>query len=151
MQSNAAKAVVAIGSIAAIVILFLVLSGGDDEGESPQPVQATQATTTEADSPAGNESAEPAKPPKPEFETIVVEGGEPRGGVAKLSYTKGDTVRLEIRSDIDEHVHVHGYDLFEDVPAGGKAKFSFAADIDGVFEIELEDSAVELAQLTVKP
>lgn len=151
MQSNAAKAIVAIGSLAAIAILFFVFSGGDDSGESPQTVEATEATTTGTDSPGSANQAEPSKPPKPEFETIVVEGGEPKGGVADLSYTKGDRVRLEVKSDIAEHVHVHGYDLFEDVPAGGKARFSFDADIDGVFEIELEDSAVEIAQLTVRP
>ena len=39
----------------------------------------------------------------------------------------------------------------EDIAAGGKARFSFDADIDGVFEIELEDSGVQLAELRVKP
>jgi hypothetical protein len=153
MQSNAAKTIVAIGSLAAIVILFVVFSGGDDGDESTQAAQATEATTTDATTTGADSSGttEPAEPPKPEFETIVVEGGEPKGGVAKLAYTKGDRVRLEVRSDIAEHVHVHGYDLFEDVPAGGKAKLSFDADIDGVFEVELEDSAVQIAQLTVKP
>lgn len=149
MQSNAVRALVAIGSIAAIVVLFVVLSGGDDDSDSEQAAVTT--TTTIEPSDAESEPAEEEEKPEPAIDLIVVRGGEPKGGIQELTYSKGDRVRLEVESDVDEHVHVHGYDLFEDVAAGGTAKFSFPADIDGVFEIELEDSGVQLAQLTVKP
>jgi pyruvate/2-oxoglutarate dehydrogenase complex dihydrolipoamide acyltransferase (E2) component len=153
MQSNAVRALVAIGSVAAIVVLFVVLSDGDDDDSgSEQAAATTTATTSE---PAGattdSEPAEKEEKREPAVDRIVVKGGEPKGGVQELTYVKGDRVRIEVSSDVDEHVHVHGYDLFEDVSAGGKAKFSFRADIDGVFEIELEDSGVQLAQLAVKP
>lgn len=148
MQSNGARALVALGSIAAIVVLLIVFAGGDDESE---PVAQGTTTTTTDNAGGGASTQKPDKPPKPEFTTIVVKDGQPVDGVAELNYSKGDEVLLEVRSDIAEHVHVHGYDLFEDVPAGGKAKFKFDASIDGVFEIELEDSAVQIAQLTVKP
>ena len=51
-------------------------------------------------------------------------------------------------SDVADEIHVHGYDLKKDVPAGGSVRFSFPASIEGVFEIELEgrkptDRAVE--------
>lgn len=159
MQSNGARALVALGSVALIVVLFVVLSsGGEDSGggeAEPAAQTGVGAETTPAEaSGQGGEGEKPAKekqPEEPAVDTIVVVGGEPKGGIQKLNYGKGERVRLEVRSDIDEHVHVHGYDLFEDVAAGGKAKFSFPADIDGVFEIELEDSGIQLAQLTVKP
>lgn len=153
MQSNGARVLVALGSIAVIVVLLIVFAGGDDEGETTTAAETT--TTANADDASGGAS-EPVKPEKPkpegpEFETIVVEGGEPKGGVRDLTYSKGEMVRLEVRSDVAENIHVHGYDVSKDVAAGGKARLSFPADIDGVFEIELENSAVELAQLTVKP
>lgn len=150
MQSNAFRALVAIGSIAAIVVMFVVLSG-DDDSDSEQAVTTITTAAEPGGTGTGGEPAGKEKKPKPTVDRIVVKGGEPEGGVQKLTYPKGDRVRIEVSSDVDEHVHIHGYDLFEDVPAGGKAKFSFPADIDGVFEIELEDSGVQLAQLTVEP
>ena len=40
---------------------------------------------------------------------------------------------------------MHGYDIFKDVEAGGSVKFNFKADIEGVFEIELEGTHTQIA------
>ena len=63
----------------------------------------------------------------------------------------GDEVRFEVQSDIAEHVHVHGYDVIQDVEPGKPVVFAFPAEIEGVFEVELEDSATQIAELTVNP
>ena len=52
---------------------------------------------------------------------------------------------------MDEEVHLHGYDVAMDVAAGGKVEFDVPATIDGVFEVELEDRVVPLAEITVTP
>jgi hypothetical protein len=54
-------------------------------------------------------------------------------------------------SDVEDEVHVHGYDVSKEVAAGGTAKFSFPAEITGVFEVELEQTAVPIANLQVNP
>lgn len=158
MQSNAMRAVVAVGSIAAIVVLFVVLSGGDDGGSGGSEVaQTTTTTTKEATSSGGGAAggdkakAKANKPAEPDFTEIEIEGGQVKGGVKDLSYDKGEEVRLAVDSDIPEEVHVHGYDITKDLKPGKTTKVDFAADIDGVFEIELEQSATQIAQLTVKP
>jgi len=56
-----------------------------------------------------------------------------------------------VRSDVADEIHVHGYDKKEDVPAGGSVRFSFPADIEGVFEVELEDRAEQIGELRVNP
>jgi hypothetical protein len=73
------------------------------------------------------------------------------GGVEELEFDKGDQVRFVVRSDVADEVHVHGYDKTEDVPAGGSVRFSFPADIEGVFEIELEGRGEPIAELRVNP
>lgn len=83
--------------------------------------------------------------------TIVVRGGEPVGGVAQLEYDAGEEVSFAVRSDVAEEVHVHGYDISERVPAGGTARISFPADIEGIFEVELEELGVPIAELQVNP
>jgi hypothetical protein len=83
--------------------------------------------------------------------TILIRDGEPVGGVAELEYSAGDDVRFEVSSDVADEVHVHGYDLMEDVPAGGAVSFDFPAEIEGIFEVELEGLKTKIAELTVNP
>ena len=54
-----------------------------------------------------------------------------------------------VTSDTAEEIHVHGYDVLHSVAVGQPLHFSFAAEIPGVFEVELEGSGRLLLQLTV--
>jgi len=55
--------------------------------------------------------------------------GEVVGGQARLTFEKGETARFAISSDVADEIHVHGYDVYKDVPAGGTARFAFRADM----------------------
>ncbi len=138
MRSPAARIAIAVAAIAAVVVLFIVFAGGDDNNDSSSSTTtSTSGTTTTA--------------PKPAVQAIVVSGGKPVGGVKRLSYNNGDQVRFSVQSDIADEIHVHGYDLMKDVPAGGTVSFSFPAKIEGVFEIELEGRKEQIAELRVSP
>lgn len=150
MQSRTARALVAVAALVAVVVLFVVLAGGDDDGGGETTTQAQPATGTTAPA-TGTEpepEPEPAEEPVPR---IVVEGGEPRGGVERLSFDSGERVRFVVRSDVADEVHVHGYDVSRDVPAGGSVRLGFPASIEGVFEVELEGRGVQIAELRVSP
>jgi heme/copper-type cytochrome/quinol oxidase subunit 2 len=54
-------------------------------------------------------------------------------------------------SDTADEVHVHGYDLKQDVPAGGETQLEFEATIEGRFEVELENAGTQIANLDVTP
>jgi hypothetical protein len=56
-----------------------------------------------------------------------------------------------VRSDAADEVHIHGYDLDKEVPANGSVSFSFPADIEGIFEVELHGSEKQIAELRVNP
>jgi hypothetical protein len=83
--------------------------------------------------------------------TIVVRNGEPVGGVQELEYSAGDQIRFKVESDVADEIHVHGYDLMKDVAAGGTVSFDFPAEIEGIFEIELEGRKEQIAELRVNP
>jgi Cu-Zn family superoxide dismutase len=83
--------------------------------------------------------------------TIVIENGEPVDGIAELEYSAGDEIEFTVESDVAEEIHVHGYDLNKEVPAGGSVTFSFPAEIEGIFEVEMEGQAVQIAELRVNP
>jgi heme/copper-type cytochrome/quinol oxidase subunit 2 len=128
------------------VVAVIVLGGGDDEQEAPNAgAQATATPTATEAEPDATETPTSTSTPKPQPPLVT------SGKVTKLRFKQGDTVRFRVRSDVADHVHVHGYDLFKDVTPGKTITFSFPAEITGIFEIELEDRGEEIAQLRVDP
>lgn len=88
---------------------------------------------------------------KADVPTIVIRNGEPVGGIEELEYSAGEEVRFRVESDVADEVHVHGYDLMQDVPAGGTVEFDFPAEIEGIFEAELEGRKEQILELRVNP
>jgi heme/copper-type cytochrome/quinol oxidase subunit 2 len=64
---------------------------------------------------------------------------------------EGDRVKLEITSDSPAELHVHGYDLEQEVEPGEPAELTFDATITGRFEIEDHDTETTLGELIVQP
>jgi len=83
--------------------------------------------------------------------TVVVQGAKPVGGVKDVTFKKGGTVDLTVKSDTADEVHFHGYDVHKDVAKGGSVHFRFPANIEGKFVVELEDHKQTLANVTVAP
>ena len=83
--------------------------------------------------------------------TVVVQNAQPVGGVKDVTFKKGGTVDLTVKSDTADEVHFHGYDVHKDVAKGGSVHFSFPASIEGKFIVELEDHKQTLANVTVAP
>jgi hypothetical protein len=81
---------------------------------------------------------------------VEIEDGKPVGGIQRATAKKGQNVAIVVRSDVADEVHVHGYDLKRDVPAGGTVRIAFPATIAGVFEVELEQRGLQIAELTVE-
>lgn len=156
-MGTAGRLVAILAALIVAGVLFFVLRDDGDSDSAPDQVR----TTAESAPPdagrdgAGDQAQEPDEPkPKPEppkVPTIVIEGGQPIGGVEELSYVVGERINFVVESDVTDHVHLHGYDVFMDIEAGGKVEFDVPAEIDGVFEVELEDSVVPIAEIRVEP
>jgi hypothetical protein len=142
MQSNGARAALLVVLVGVAVLLFVVLSGGDEDDGSDTATTETTATATTA-----------TVPPEPQPEVITLRNGEPVGGVKELEYTKGDQVLIEVRLDEQqEDVHIHGYDI-EKLNPSGTVTFDFPADLTGIFELEAHGPSgdVQLAEIVVNP
>jgi hypothetical protein len=124
MNSNTAKAAAGLGLVVVAVVLLIVLSGNNSDSSS----ETTKGVTT-----------------------IAIKNGKPAGGIAQLTYNKGEEVRFKVDSDVSDEVHMHGYDIMKDVKAGGSVSFDFPATIEGVFEAELEGRKEQILELTVNP
>ena len=152
-MGNGARALIGVGAIAIAIALFVVLQDSESDDDSGSPATVAQTTTTESATGKGEaeKEPEPEKPEEPEIPTIEIKGGEPVGGVAELEFDKGDQIEFFVESDVADHVHLHGYDVFQDVTPGKRIKFSVAATLDGIYEVELEDRVVPIAEITVNP
>jgi FtsP/CotA-like multicopper oxidase with cupredoxin domain len=149
-MSNTQRAVL-LGLAAVIALLAIVILPGDDDENETTATQAAQTTATQpaAETTTGTSTTETATTPAPDPEPAppLLTTGK----VTELEFEKGDTVRFRVRSSKPEEVHVHGYDLSKPVTPGKTTSFSFKANIEGIFEIELENSGVEIASLKVEP
>jgi heme/copper-type cytochrome/quinol oxidase subunit 2 len=125
MNSNTTRVVVGIAVIVVAIVLLVVLKSDD----SSKTTSNTGGKVT----------------------TIVIKHGKPVGGIADLTYNKGEQVRFKVDSDVSDEVHMHGYDIMKDVTAGGSVSFDFPATIEGVFEAELEGRKEQILELTVNP
>lgn len=132
----------------ALAALFGLAACGDSNTTDKRGARQTSGAGEKPGAQSGAGQAGKAAASMP---TIVVRGGEPLGGVQELAYSAGDAVRFRVQSDVADEIHVHGYDLMQDVAAGGTVSFSFPADIEGIFEVELEEHQTEIAELRVNP
>jgi hypothetical protein len=81
--------------------------------------------------------------------SVAYAGGQVTGTSGREEVPVGERVVLRVVSDVDEEVHVHGYDLEKPLPAGVPVDLPLTATIPGVFEVELHDSGRVLFQLRV--
>ena len=144
---------IAILAVAVVVLVggFVLTRGsGDDEPRPTEPTETVAASTTDSASTAPRETT-PAAPPSPREETIRMRGRAPVGEPRTLEFSSGETIRLRFSSDVAEEVHIHGFDEYVDVPAGGTATARFEGELEGIFEVEAHGSGELLAKLKITP
>jgi major membrane immunogen (membrane-anchored lipoprotein) len=124
--------------VVVVVAIVLIGSGGDDDDSSSTTPETTTQTTSE-------------KPAVPAVPTITIKDGKPVGGVQEIDVDKGDTIQFKVKSDADHEIHMHGYDIAKDVEAGGQVSYNVPADLEGIFEVEIEDLGEQIAELRVNP
>jgi hypothetical protein len=73
------------------------------------------------------------------------------GGLVHAKVNEGDRVEIVVDADLEEEIHLHGYDLSDDVAPGSPAQIKFRATIPGRFEVELEGHAQQIAEIEVEP
>jgi len=142
-MSPRARIGVIVGLIVVLGGLFLVLRpSGDDE---PTPGESVQTKVPVA-SPAGYRTDVSGD----HTHTLTVKDGAVTGD-RSIEVTQGTMLTLRVEADVDEEIHVHGYDLTATVTPDQPAELAFTADVTGTFEVEFEDSGLLLTEIEVTP
>lgn len=134
----------------ALLILFVLLRP-DDTTESASPTPSTPSPTTSTPSPT---TESPSPSPEPEPARTLIEVTYRNGAVqgpTRFDSTQGDRVRIVVHADVSDEVHLHGYDLSDDVTPDEPARIDFVANAAGVYGCELESSETLLFQLEIAP
>ncbi|HEV2058782.1 MAG TPA: hypothetical protein VGR11_05455 [Solirubrobacteraceae bacterium] len=155
-MSRGARIGVLVATVVVLGLAFVLLAPEADDGSNVARTPTTPPATTDDTPPATNTSAASPPPVAADhdraFETIRVAGGEPSGGIKKITVQKGQRARIEVTtSDTSDEIHLHGYDITQDLEPGSAARFSFDADAEGIFEIELHGTHTQIGELTVEP
>jgi hypothetical protein len=152
----------AVLTLAALATAATAACSGGSSGNTADtsPTDAVSSTTSEPAAPA-TDSASASSSPASSSATrspaaagrvvaITVAGGKVSPPTGRVKVAKGSTVTLQVTSDVADEIHLHGYDKSVDVEKGGTAKLTFRATLTGVFEVELENRALQLTQLQVQ-
>lgn len=89
-----------------------------------------------------------AMPGERSFELEIREDGM---NPEEVSVREGDRVTMSITADRPVEIHVHGYDLEQEVEPDGTTELSFEADLTGRFPMEDHETEAELGVLVVEP
>ena len=139
---------VAAVSVAAVLLLFVVLRPNDESDETETGTAKTTSTTRTATS--ATTATKPPLQTRTRF-TIAVREGQVIGGIRRMTFPRGARLELFVTADVADEVHLHGYDLSEDVAPGAPARVLFSATTSGRFEVELERRDLQIAEITVQP
>jgi hypothetical protein len=127
---NTKTALIGAALVVVAVVLFIVLGGDSDSSSDSSNTTAAGKVPT----------------------VVVNQQGEPVGGIADLTYKKGDRIHFKVKVPFEEEVHLHGYDVMKEVPpGGGTVTYDLPAEIEGVFEAELEGHKEQIVELKVEP
>jgi len=152
-----ARAAVGALALALGLVLGLAACGGTGStgtAASPGSPAPTGSSMTAGSGGASGAPPSTGQPPATATFTgvgvaVQVAGGKVVPPTHRVDVPIGQRVRLQVVSDVADEVHVHGYDLKQDVAPGAPATVEFVADQPGLFEVELEAAKLQLVQLEV--
>ncbi|MGI8518546.1 MAG: hypothetical protein ACR2ME_09445 [Acidimicrobiia bacterium] len=125
-----------------VAVLAALSACGTTAGSTTTTTSVTTTTTT---------VSEEATTTQGEVPLIRVEGGEKTKGLDTLSVQAGEHVVFDVIADVDDEVHVHGYDFHFAVTPGETTRVEFTAESTGIFEVELEEAVIHLVDIEVTP
>jgi FtsP/CotA-like multicopper oxidase with cupredoxin domain len=142
-------------TLAWVLMIGWVAAGcGADAGQEPSADPTTTTTNATTSTAAASTSTSEATTTTAGFAGTLIEvrvsGGKVETAERRVRVDRGERVRIQVEADVTDEVHVHGYDLKRPVGSGKPATIEFAADLPGIYEVELEGAKRKLVDLEVR-
>ena len=130
---------------ALLAALALSGCGGDEPSVATSPVPSPTAIVESPKSVASGIASDSAQ----KTISLTVAGGKVTGDTGRIAIPLGTRVRITVTSDVADEIHVHLYDLTQQVSVGQAASVEFVADKPGVVQVELEKAKLPLTRLAI--
>lgn len=124
--------------------------------QTPSTIASASALNTPAAQPATPSGlATPSVASTPSLRTlrtvrIELTNGKVSPNGARVELNRGEPFMLDITSDRDDEIHVHGFDKTIGVKAGDRVKVPMIADRTGRFEVESHHPALLIVVLQIR-
>jgi hypothetical protein len=81
--------------------------------------------------------------------SLTVAGGKVSGDTGRVKVALGTRLRITVTADVADEIHVHVYDLHQDISVNQPGSIEFVADKPGIVDVELEKSKLTLTRLQI--
>jgi hypothetical protein len=132
-----------------LAALTLTACAGTVQGAATSSPRATSAAPTPSAAATPSSPQPVVTPDDARTVSVTVAGGEVTGDTGRVEVPLGTRVRLSVTADVADEIHVHGFDLYQDVSPGQASQLEFVADRAGVYEVELHDARQVLTRLQI--
>lgn len=141
-----------------VVLALVAMACSDDVPEetippatttTTAPLETTTTTTTDApERSTTTTTTTTTEPPGPvTFEWDIEDGSAT--GPSSVAVVLGQRVFLLVTADVEDEVHLHGYDVVAETGPSSAAVIEFEANVPGIFEFELENEGLILTMVEV--
>lgn len=131
-------------ALVGVVLAAVLVTGGTGCASTDEPVDRPQAPAS-----SGTPTDQTTTDQATEI-SVAVADGKVDPAPRRVEVPKDSQVRLIVTSDVDDELHVHGYEVEEELEAGRPTTVELTADQTGIFEVETHESELELLQLVVR-
>lgn len=138
--------------LSTLVLLLTGCAGAPASTPSTSVSASPLITPAATASPASPSLSTPSIAPTPGVRTITIElaDGKVSPNGARVDLAKGEPFVLDITSDRDDEVHVHGFDKAIEVRAGKRVKVELTADRTGRYEVESHHPEMLIVVLQIR-
>ena len=132
---------------AAVLLLAAGCASADDDGAgtTTSPSASSSDAMSSSPSPTASETVDKAV----EI-TVSVRDGKVMPKPHRVEVPLGSEIRLQVTSDVDDELHVHGFDVEKELEAGRTTTVELQADQAGLYEVETHETELELLQLEIR-
>ena len=130
-------------------LLLAAVTGCAGEGEAEPSEPSTSAASAASSAPESSATSTDETEKVVEI-SVAVTDGTVRPKPRRVEVDRDSQVRLLVTIDVDDTLHVHGFDIEEPLEAGRTTTVELVADQSGIFEVETHESELELLQLEVR-
>jgi plastocyanin len=137
---------------AAGLVLALVLtacgSAGDDAGSAATSSSATSPAT--ASSPTSSSPSSSSSSAAGRTIVITLTGSKVTPAPATVDLAVGEKLTLTVTSDHADQLHIHGFEVEQDLVAGTPTTVTVTGDQPGVYEVETHHPELRLMKIAVR-